>query len=356
MQHHSIGHGSAEGGGIGGKTVIRGRTVAVVLILCACVVFLGSFTWGRYGISLEQMAEILAGRLRGQAADWSNPVETVLLKVRVPRIFAAMLIGSALAVSGVAYQGLFRNPMVSSDILGASAGSGFGAAVGILMSAGTFGVQALAFVFGLAAVLITYVIGASIGRRGGMVTVLGLLLTGMVVSALFGSLTSLIKYAADPYSKLPAITFWMMGGLSAVTGRDLLILLIPGLLGSVPLLCIRWQMNVMCFGEEEAEALGVNVRRIRMVVILCSTLLTASAVAVGGMIGWVGLVVPHMARLLVGPDHKTLLPVSMGLGAIYLLAVDDLARSMFAQEIPLGILTAVIGAPFFLYLLVKGRG
>ncbi|MNI66787.1 putative ABC transporter permease protein [compost metagenome] len=187
-------------------------------------------------------------------------------------------------------------------------------------------------------------------------TVLGLLLTGMVVSALFGSLTSLIKYAADPYSKLPAITFWMMGGLSAVTGRDLLILLIPGLLGSVPLLCIRWQMNVMCFGEEEAEALGVNVRRIRMVVILCSTLLTASAVAVGGMIGWVGLVVPHMARLLVGPDHKTLLPVSMGLGAVYLLAVDDLARSMFAQEIPLGILTAVIGAPFFLYLLVKGRG
>ncbi|MDT3428087.1 iron complex transport system permease protein [Paenibacillus forsythiae] len=354
MQHNHADIGSAGRNEGGGRSVlVRSRLTGAVLIACACVVFLGSFAWGRYGISLEQVVQIVIGKMLGQAPVWPEKVEMVLFKVRIPRIFSAMLIGAALAAAGAAYQGLFRNPMVSSDILGASTGAGFGAALGILLSMGMLGVQASAFVFGLGAVLLTYTIGSSMGRKGG--TILALLLTGMVVSALFGSFTSLIKYVADPYSKLPAITFWMMGGLSAVTGRDLLVMLAPFLLGSIPLLLVRWRMNVLSFGEEEAEALGVDVRRLRVLVILCSTLLTASAVSIGGMIGWVGLVVPHMTRLLVGPDYKVLLPVSMLLGGTFLLGVDDLARSAFPQEIPLGILTAVIGAPCFLYLLLKGR-
>ncbi|WP_218918427.1 FecCD family ABC transporter permease [Paenibacillus durus] len=354
MQHNHLDMGSAgTQGGTGRPIIVRSKLTWAVLIACACAVFLGSFVWGRYGISLDQIMEIVIGKMLGQTAVWPEKVEMVLFKVRIPRIFSAMLIGSALAAAGAAYQGLFRNPMVSSDILGASTGAGFGAALGILLSMGMLGVQASAFVFGLGAVLLTYRIGASMSRKGG--TILALLLTGMVVSALFGSFTSLIKYVADPYSKLPAITFWMMGGLSAVTGRDLLVMLVPFLLGSIPLLLVRWQMNVLSFGEEEAEALGVDVRKLRMLVILCSTLLTASAVSIGGMIGWVGLVVPHMTRLLVGPDYKVLLPVSMLLGGTFLLGVDDLARSAFPQEIPLGILTAVVGAPCFLYLLLKGR-
>ena len=325
----------------------------IIIIMLLVVVVLLSFTLGRYAIPLPELIKIFVGKLFGLTATWSETVETVLFQVRIPRICGAMLIGAALATSGAAYQGLFKNPMVSPDILGASAGAGFGAALAILMSFNIVGIQLSAFFVGIVAVLLTYTVSNIVARDNN--SVLALVLIGMVVSALFSAFISLTKYVADPESKLPAITFWLMGGLSSIRGKDTLVLIIPVLLGIIPLFLLRWKLNILSFGEEEAQAMGVNTKKIRLVIILCSTLLTASAVSIGGIIGWVGLIIPHVARLLVGPNYKVLLPASMLIGSIFLLLVDDIARSAFVMEIPLGILTSLIGAPFFIYLLLKGR-
>jgi iron complex transport system permease protein len=329
------------------------RPAALILVLLLIAAFLLSFTVGRYAVSIPELLGIFAGKLFHLPAAWPEALETVLFRVRIPRICSAMMVGAALAVSGAAYQGLFRNPMVSPDILGASAGAGFGAAVGILLSFSIVGIQVSSFLFGLGAVALTYAVGSAIGR--GNNSVLALVLTGMVVSTLFSSFTSITKYVADTDNKLPAITFWLMGGLSSVSVRDTGVLLIPLALGMAPLFLLRWKLNVLSFGEEEAQAMGVDTRRIRGIIILCSTLLTASAVSVSGMVGWIGLIIPHIARLVVGPNYKILLPASLLIGSTFLLAVDDIARSAFEMEIPLGILTSLIGAPFFVYLLLKGR-
>jgi iron complex transport system permease protein len=278
----------------------------------------------------------------------------VLWQIRLPRILAAMMIGGGLSAAGAAYQGLFRNPMVSPDLLGASAGAGLGAALGILFSLGTVGVQVFSFLGGLAAVALTYSIGKRVGRCQGVT--LGLVLSGILVATLFSSTISFIKYAADPYGKLPAITFWLMGGLSSVSSEDVLWILLPtGLLGIVPLLGLRWRLNVMSFGEEEAMAMGVDPAKVRVVVVVCATLLTSAAVSVGGIIGWVGLLVPHLARMAVGPNYRLLLPASLVLGGSYLLLIDDAARCLSRVEIPLGILTAWAGTPFFVYLMLRSK-
>lgn len=323
------------------------------LILLLFFSILLSFTMGRYRIPLSQLLEILTGKVLGLQATWPDTVETVLFKVRIPRIIADIMVGSALAASGATYQGLFKNPMVSPDILGASAGAGFGAAMAILMSFGIVGVQISSFLFGLGAVMLTYLVGSVISR--GNSAILVLVLTGMVVSTMFSSFTSITKYVADTDNKLPAITFWLMGGLSSVSATDIKVLLIPYVLGLTPLFLFRWKLNVLSFGEEEAQAMGIDTQSIRRIIIVCATLLTASAVSVSGMIGWIGLVIPHIARLLVGPNYKILLPASFLIGGIFLLLVDNVARSLFTIEIPLGILTSLIGAPFFVYLLLKGR-
>jgi iron complex transport system permease protein len=295
----------------------------------------------------------MIGHIAGIAGDWSPTVTTVIFEIRLPRILAALLIGAAMSLSGASYQGMFKNPMVSPDILGASAGAGFGAAMAILASLGTVGIQVSAFFFGLAAVAITLEIGKTISR-GNNVT-LGLVLTGMVVSTLFQAFISITKYVADPDSKLPAITFWLMGGLSSVGPKEAMRLLVILTVGSVPLFLVRWKLNVLSFGDEESQALGVNVRGIRFLVIACSTLLTAACVSVCGLVGWIGLVIPHIARLIVGPNFKTLIPASAIIGGAFLIVVDDIARCAFAIEIPLGILTALVGAPFFLCLLMRER-
>lgn len=280
-------------------------------------------------------------------------METVVFRIRLPRILAAMLVGAALSASGAAYQGMFKNPMVSPGILGVSAGASLGAALAILLSCGIVGIQFGAFAGGMLAVAITYFVSAWLGKRGD--TTLVLILTGIIVGMLFTSFLSLIKYAADPYTKLPAITYWLMGSLASVNGRDVSAALWPVGLGLFLLLLLRWNLNVMSFGDEEAKALGVNTARLRLLVIVCATLMTASAVAISGVIGLVGLVVPHLARLLVGPDYERLLPAATLLGSLFLLVVDNLARTLYAVEIPLGILTSFIGAPFFLYLLINTR-
>jgi iron complex transport system permease protein len=248
---------------------------------------------------------------------------------------------------------MFKNPMVSPDILGASAGCGFGAAVALLYSFPPFVIQTTAFNGGLTAVLLTISVSKVIAR--GNNSTLVLVLAGMVVSTLFSSFISITKFVADPENRLPAITFWLMGGLSMVQNKDLLLLAITTTLGTIPLLLIRWKINVLSFGDEEAMALGIDVKMLRLLIIACSTLITASTVSICGMVGWIGLVVPHMARLLIGPNFKQLLPVSMLMGGTFLLIVDDVARCAFTSEVPLGIITSIIGAPLFLYLLTKGK-
>lgn len=339
-----------------GKDEKIGRSVnyiMVALVLMPVAAFLISFTLGRYAISIPEILNIFFSKIFGLKVTWPDTVETVIFKVRIPRILAAMLVGAALSISGASYQGLFKNPMVSPDILGASAGAGFGAAVGILMSLGIVGIQVSSFLFGLGAVALTFVINTIIGRGNNAVLIL--VLTGMVVSTLFSSFISMTKYLADPYSKLPAITFWLMGGLSSISMKDVKMILIPILLGAIPLVLLRWKLNVLSFGEEEAKALGIDTSKLRLVIIICSTLLTAASVSICGMIGWIGLIIPHLARMLVGPNYKVLLPASLLIGSTFLLLVDDVARSAFPLEIPLGILTSLIGAPFFIYLLLKGK-
>ena len=329
------------------------RRVLALLCLLLVAAFLLSLSVGRYGIPLPRLfaAFFDPSYARSEAA---RTIRTVLLQIRVPRVLCALGIGAALSLSGSGYQGIFRNPMVSPDILGAASGAGFGAALAILFSLGPGLVQASAFFGGLTAVLLAYRLGTSFSR-GGDNQVLVLVLTGLVVGTLFTAFTSLIKFVADPFSKLPAITFWLMGGLSSVSRDDLARLYIPVTAAAVPLVMVRWRLNLLAFGDEEARSMGLDTGRIRALVILCSTLLTAAAVSVGGLVGWVGLVIPHIARLVAGPNYKGMLPVSILLGALFLLVVDDLARCLFSIEIPLGILTALIGAPFFIYLMAKNK-
>ncbi len=315
-------------------------------------VLLGSLLLGRYALSPGQLLHMLWTKVTGGAADWPLSDDKVVFAVRLPRVAAAALVGAALAVSGAAYQGMFRNPMVSPDILGASTGAGFGAAVAILLGAGYFGISAAAFCCGLLAVAAAWLV-SRLSRTNQTVT---LILAGMMISSLFSAGTSFVKLVADTQQQLPAITYWLMGSLSSIKDKDVLFLSIPVALGMIPLLVLRWRMNLLTLGEEEAQSMGVNTRRLRGAVIVCATLLTSASVAVSGMIGWVGLVIPHFCRMLFGYDYRRLIPAGALFGAAFLLAVDDIARLVTTGELPLGILTAFVGAPLFVYLIVTGGG
>jgi iron complex transport system permease protein len=278
--------------------------------------------------------------------------EIVFARVRFPRVAAAALVGAALAGAGTAYQTLFRNPLVSPDILGVAAGAGLGAVIGILLSLPVAGIQALAFLGGLATVALVYLIAAAL--RGHDQTLV-LVLSGVVVGALAGACISLVKILADPYDQLPAITFWLLGSLASIKLSDVSIAAPLVMIGLLPLAFLRWRIGVLSLGDDEAKTLGVDVSRLRPLVIAAATLMTASVVAISGVIAWVGLMIPHIARMLVGPNFNRLLPAAMLLGASFMLLVDTLARSLARVETPLGILTAVLGAPFFLWLLARGR-
>ena len=267
-----------------------------------------------------------------------------------PRVLAAALVGAALAVAGTAFQGLFRNPLVSPDILGASSGAALGAVLGIFFSLGVFAIQALAFVGGLVAVTAVYLIGSAVRARD---PILVLVLTGVVIGSLLGAGVGLVKYLADPYNQLPAMTFWLLGSLAATGVSDLVPLFGPVALGTLVLVALRWRINVMSLPDEEARALGLPTGPLRVVIVAAATLVTSASVATAGIIGWVGLVVPHMARSLVGPDFARLIPAAALLGGGFLLVIDTLARTMAAIEIPLGILTALVGTPFFIWLLAS---
>jgi len=317
----------------------------VVLALLLVVVAAGSLTVGSYHLTLHDWLAVL--RSPAQSGD----AGIVLLQVRLPRLLAAMLVGGGLALAGAAYQGLFNNPMVSPDLLGASAGSGFGAALGILLGFHIVCIECMSFAMGLAAVALAWMIGSLLGRRGD--PVLMLVLVGILVASVFTSLITFAKYVADPYDRLQAITFWLMGSFAAINPKDVRLSALPILAGAVPLLLLRWRLNVLCMGEEEARALGVNTRWLRFIIILSATLITSAAVSICGMVGWIGLVVPHLARMVVGPNYRNLIPAAALMGASFLLLVDDAARTIASLEIPIGVLTALIGAPFFLFLLMR---
>jgi len=315
------------------------------LVLGLAMLAFGAVMIGPYGLTPGQTLAALLGAGDAQA-------QIVVWNIRLPRVVAALVVGAALTAAGASYQALFRNPLVSPDILGVSAGAGLGAVAGIFLSLPVAAIQASAFVGGMAAVGVVTLVASMVRNTDRTLT---LVLIGVVIGALAGAATSLLKVMADPYDQLPAITFWLLGSLAAITAEDILPALPMVLAGLVPLALLRWRINVLSLGDEEARALGVEAGRTRLLVIVAATLITASVTALAGVVGWVGLVIPHIARMLVGPGFGRLLPTSVLIGAGYLLIVDTLARTIAQAEVPLGILTAVIGAPFFVWLLARGR-
>ena len=331
------------------KSHLYRRRFAVLTVVFLLVLFLSGML-GRFSVTPRELLALLLSRFVRVEPNWRGGAENVLFQIRLPRIAAAALVGAALAVAGVSYQGMFRNPMVSPDILGASTGAGFGAALAILLGAGYFGISLTAFCFGLLAVAAAYLVSC-LSRTNQTVA---LILAGMMISSLFSAATSYVKLVADTQQQLPAITYWLMGSLSSIKPRDVLFLVLPVALGLAPLLVLSWRMNLLTLGDEEARSMGVNTRLLRLAVIVCATLLTAASVAVSGMIGWIGLVIPHFCRMLFGYDYRRLLPAAALFGASFLVVVDDIARLAYTGELPLGILTAFVGAPIFLYLLLTG--
>jgi iron complex transport system permease protein len=329
---------------------MRGAVVAA-LVAALAAALVAALALGPYPLAFADVVRAL-GRLAGIDGGAVSPGEIVFMRVRLPRVAADVLVGAALAGAGAAYQTLFRNPLVSPDILGVATGAGLGAVAGILLSLPVIGIQALAFAVGLATVAMVYVIAAAL--RGHDRTLV-LVLSGVVIGALAGACISLVKILADPYDQLPAITFWLLGSLAGVKLADLAVAAPLVLIGLVPLVLLRWRIGVLSLGDDEARSLGVDVGRLRALVIVAATLMTASVVAISGVIGWVGLMMPHVARMLAGPNFARLLPAAMLLGAAFILAVDTLARTMARIEAPIGILTAVVGAPFFLWLLARGK-
>jgi iron complex transport system permease protein len=329
---------------------VRAGRALILLVVPLAVLFFSLFV-GRFFVAPADVARILAARIVPASPTWSASVETIVMQIRLPRALMAMLVGAGLSVSGAAYQGMFRNPLVSPDILGVTAASAFGAALALLFSRGEFAVELVAFAFGLLGVAMSYLLA----RTYRTTPVLMLVLSGVVVAAFFSALLSGVKYVADPDSKLPAITYWLLGSLNGISARSLVMALPPIVVGGAGLMLARWRLNVLAMGDEDARSLGIRTERLKVGVIVCTTLVTAASVSVCGIVGWVGLVIPHLARMWVGPDHRALLPAAFSIGATYLLLIDDVARSASVSEIPLGVLTALIGAPFFAYLLRKTR-
>ena len=334
----------------------KARRALLWLGLGLLVLFLISFSLGRYGVPPVQVVKILFTRFvelfAGPGAlsrTWTEQMETVVVNIRLPRILMACMVGCSLAAAGTAFQGVFHNPMASPDILGASSGAAFGAALAILLGASSRTITLSAFGFGLVTVGLVMLVA----RRAPGARLINLILAGIMLSSLFNAGTSYIKLVADPSNQLPQITYWLMGSLSGTRLPDIPLAFLPMAVGLLPLFLLRWQLNLLSLGESEARSLGVNTNRVRLILLSSATLITAASVSFSGMIGWVGLVVPHLCRKLVGSDHRYLMPASFLCGAAFLLLVDDVSRNLLAVEIPIGILTALMGAPFFLYLITR---
>lgn len=345
----------------------------ILLILAAAFCIIVSFIVGRFSIGISDAVLILLSPVVHFAMSvdlpilsdaihallapvlpvmetWDDAMYSVVFNIRLPRILAAFLVGAALSTAGAAYQGMFQNPLVSPDILGASAGAGFGAALAIYFYLGTGAITILAFAGGLVAVGTAYAVSRL--TRGN--PTLGMVLAGILVGSLFSASTSYIKLVADTNDQLPAITYWLMGSLAGATMEDVYFAGAVIIVGLIPLYLLRWRMNVLTLGEDEAKSMGINTHLLRLIVILCATLVTAVAVSISGIIGWVGLVIPHFCRMIFGYDYRRVIPAAVVMGGGFLLLVDDFARTIATTEVPLGILTAFVGAPIFAYLLMMG--
>jgi len=317
------------------------------ILLIAVIVF--SFFLGRYPISPPELFSILLSKIFPIDQYWTDQMATILFNVRLPRILLACMVGCCLSTAGASYQGIFQNPMAAPDILGATSGAAFGAALAILNGGNSLVITLYAFFFSLLTVTLVYLISKKAqGKK-----VLGLILSGIMVSSLFSAATSFIKLVADPSDQLPAITYWLMGSLSGANKNTVIMAFIPMAIGLIPLFFLRWRINVLTLGDDEARTMGINSTKLRLIIIVCATLVTAASVSVSGMIGWVGLVIPHLSRRLVGNNYKYLMPATMIFGAIFMLVVDNVSRNLLQTEIPIGILTAFVGAPFFVYLITK---
>ncbi|MBP2097937.1 FecCD family ABC transporter permease [Enterococcus rivorum] len=331
------------------KTNNKQRGIILGIVAMFLVVFTISFFLGKFPIPIPDFFQTIFNKIFLTKQSVDTQVETILFKIRFPRIIMAVVIGAGISVSGSTYQALFQNPMVSQDILGASQGAAFGAALGLFLSFNYERVILFSFIFGLLAVGLVLLINRYL-RIG---SILNLILIGMMVGSLFSSAVSFLKLVGDPTNTLPAITYWLMGSLSSIKIQDVYFAAPLILVGMLPIILFRWRLNILSLGEEEANSLGVDVGRLRIIFILAATLITATAVSISGLIGWVGLIVPHFSRMLVGNDHRVGIPVTAILGGTFLLLVDDISRVLTTSEIPIGILTSFIGAPIFLFLIVK---
>lgn len=324
--------------------------IALILLILPVVTALICIGIGRYSISVSETVKILMEGIK--PADQQDMAYSVIFNVRLPRIILAIIVGSGLACSGAAFQGLFTNPLATPDTLGVASGASFGAVLALMFDANLIIVQVTALVFGLIACLITYNISRIKGRSSIVMIVLG----GMVVSAMFQAFVSLVKYVADPLDKLPSITYWLMGSMSSSTYKTLALGSPFIIAGTVLIFALRWRLNILSLNEDEVRSMGMNIKAMRFLVILAASLITSSCVSMCGQVGWVGLLIPHVARMLMGSSNKTVVPISISLGAVFMLVMDTFARSATAAEIPLSILTAIIGAPFFIILLRKTGG
>lgn len=324
--------------------------VVAVLVAIPVLAIVISLTIGAYAISPVEVVAILWTRLTGQDYAGDAVAASMVWQVRLPRILAASLVGGGLSVAGAVFQGVFRNPLASPYTLGISNGAGFGAALGIILGAGMVFTQLSAISFGLVTVALTFLV-ASRSKRSSVT----LVLAGMLISSLFASLVSLLKFVADPTEKLPQIVYWLMGSFSAVSYDKLLMILPLYVVALLVLLAFRWRLNVLAIGDTEARSFGVDVQRDRRVVIVAASVIAALAVSVSGIIGWVGIVVPHLARMITGPDFRRLLPASFALGVAYLLVIDDVCRALTSMEIPIGVVTGIIGVPVFLYFIYRRK-
>ena len=328
------------------------RLLYLAIVVAPVVSVFISVCIGRYPLPLTDAIQSMIGGPWSESYQSGDIYTKIVWDIRMPRALLGCLVGASLAVSGTAFQGLFRNPLVSSGILGVSSGAGFGAALAILLFNSVTAAYPLAFAFGIFAVFCAYFIGRLYSTTPAIMLVLG----GVIVSSVFAALLSFVKYVSDPYDQLPKIVFWLMGSLASAGYRDIMIAGIPMVIGMTGLLAVRWQINVLSMGDREARTLGINTDVSKGLTILCATLATAGAVCVSGVIGWIGLVIPHIARMIFGNDNRIIVPASLSLGACFLVMVDDIGRLITGSEIPLGILTAILGGPFFVYLLKKTKG
>lgn len=325
--------------------------LALLLLGPLALIFITLFI-GRYPVSIPVVAQVLWYKCTFGSGNIPQIYQTIVWEIRMPRAILGAMVGGSLAVSGAAFQGLFRNPLVSSGILGVTSGAGFGAALAIILFHATAPIYIFAFIFGGLAVMLSFLIARVYNTTPTIMLVLG----GTIVSSVFAALISLAKYVADPTNELPSIVFWLMGSLASARYQDIVVAGIPMVVGVAGIVAVRWRINVLSMGDKEAHTLGINTKLNKGLVIICATLATAGAVCVSGIIGWVGLVIPHIGRMLVGNDNRVLIPASLSLGACFLILVDNLGRIITGSEIPLGILTALVGGPFFVYLLKRTKG